>query len=696
MKSDAHEMTQEIDNPPRAEGSLEDLAGGFNQRYNQAQQLDDPIARPYSTLEAQMDVDQASISHRLDMVHHNQLDNLFPAEGANMPPSMTVPHLAFEPSAGVGDPLIGDTSSYALGNFANQVSPRLERSHITSLLSGHTSLLRSVSDSDTRHTMATDIMPPSDVEDLAAPIPSQRGHSNMPRTSSRFDMTLQAQTAMIKDEHEIPVTYLNRGKVYVMSIADLIPLSVPFQKVKYRTCIRVAFDEKEQRSDTAASWGLWRRNQESSITYQQRKRPHALEYIDSTEETDLGDQKAQLESAWVDGFSVTYEVGPTSDRMGNSQYTIPLRLNLLSTDFSLSKGVKGIPLRLYAKTEVISPVNPEGYVRSYSEARFCKIKVFRDHGAERKLAHDVYHAHRSIEWLTHEISQLRLGSNSPRDPGPVGRRPMKISKPTRRRSRSVQASFSHRTALGNDLNAKLAGFRNMLTSTSPDTALSLPGEELDDPDLYPIQFSVDEQESGQTGTLTDEGVVASNAEMTALSGSSAMLSNDSGIPTESSQLLTGPQPIKSQAGPSTNIDLLLRQGSGEESLTADILSQSLRHIRVSDIDPSYKPTISVFPKPVACFYVRFENENSQQQDDIYQAVYLMERTASNFLDRLLRKAQIDAKRIVRMLTIKRNGIKVVVDDDVIRELPDGQDMAVRFSTVSPDGPMDLEVILMFG
>lgn len=410
-------------------------------------------------------------------------------------------------------------------------------------------------------------------------------------------MTLQAPTAMVKDEHEIPVTYLNRGKVYFVSIADLNPLSLPLQKVKYRTCIRVAFDEKEQRSDTAASWGLWKRNQESSITYQQRKRPHALEYIDSTEETDLDDKKAHLESAWVDGFSVTYEMEPTPDKMANSHYTIPLRLNLLSTDFSLSKGVKGIPLRLYAKTEIVSPANPEGYVNSYSEARFCKIKVFRDHGAERKLAHDVYHTNRSIEWLTHEISQLRLGSNSPRDPGPVGRRPMKISKPTRRRSRSAQASSSDRTALRNDLDFKLAGFRNMLTSTSPDTALSLPGEELDDPDLYPIQFPADERESEQTETSTSQAVVDSQTEMTALSRSSEMLSNESGISTESSQPLVDFQPVQSQIGPSENIGLDSHQSSGGERLTADILSQSLRHIRVTDIDPSYKPTPPALPKP---------------------------------------------------------------------------------------------------
>ena len=81
----------------------------------------------------------------------------------------------------------------------------------------------------------------------------------------------------------------------------------------------------------------------------------------------------------------------------------------------------------------------------------------------------------------------------------------------------------------------------------------------------------------------------------------------------------------------------------------------------------------------------------------------MERTASNLLGGILRKMQMNSKRIVRMFTIKRNGMKVIVDDDVVRELPDGQDMVVRFSkvvpgdasSISPDDPMDFEVILTF-
>lgn len=34
---------------------------------------------------------------------------------------------------------------------------------------------------------------------------------------------------------------------------------------------------------------------------------------------------------------------------------------------------------------------------------------------------------------------------------------------------------------------------------------------------------------------------------------------------------------------------------------------------------------------------------------------------------------------MRVLHIKRDGLKIMVDDDVVRELPDGQDMDVEVS-----------------
>ena len=88
---------------------------------------------------------------------------------------------------------------------------------------------------------------------------------------------------------------------------------------------------------------------------------------------------------------------------------------------------------------------------------------------------------------------------------------------------------------------------------------------------------------------------------------------------------------------------------------------------------------------VACFYLRFPSSDTQK-DDFYRAVYLSERTVRNLLEKISLKKRIDPQRIVRVLHIKRDGLKIMVDDDVVRELPDGQDMDVEVSeTANGDG-----------
>ncbi|EDV24864.1 uncharacterized protein TRIADDRAFT_25702, partial [Trichoplax adhaerens] len=59
---------------------------------------------------------------------------------------------------------------------------------------------------------------------------------------------------------------------------------------------------------------------------------------------------------------------------------IAARINCLSTDFSPQKGVKGIPLHLQIDTyEDLTSSDVEPVHRA-----FCKVKIFRDKGAERK------------------------------------------------------------------------------------------------------------------------------------------------------------------------------------------------------------------------------------------------------------------------------------------------------------------------
>ncbi|GKZ98652.1 hypothetical protein AnigIFM59636_005182, partial [Aspergillus niger] len=79
----------------------------------------------------------------------------------------------------------------------------------------------------------------------------------------------------------------------------------------------------------------------------------------------------------------------------------------------------------------------------------------------------------------------------------------------------------------------------------------------------------------------------------------------------------------------------------------------------------------------ACLYVRFPC-NDRLSDGYYRAVYLTERTVRDLVEKISMKQRIDPQRIVRVLHVKQNGLKLMVDDDV-RELPDGQDMVVEVS-----------------
>lgn len=72
------------------------------------------------------------------------------------------------------------------------------------------------------------------------------------------------------------------------------------------------------------------------------------------------------------------------------------------------------------------------------------------------------------------------------------------------------------------------------------------------------------------------------------------------------------------------------------------------------------------------------------------------------MDKISIKRSIDSKRVLRVLLVKNDGLKVMVDDDVVRELPDGQIMDVEISETadsseSPDDsrPSAIEVKLTY-
>jgi len=74
----------------------------------------------------------------------------------------------------------------------------------------------------------------------------------------RFATTLHAATAMLRHSSDIPVTYLNKRQSYTISVIDSSPLAQNKELKRYRTTVRIAFDEEDQRRTAPACWRLWK------------------------------------------------------------------------------------------------------------------------------------------------------------------------------------------------------------------------------------------------------------------------------------------------------------------------------------------------------------------------------------------------------------------------------------------------------
>jgi hypothetical protein len=91
---------------------------------------------------------------------------------------------------------------------------------------------------------------------------------------------------------------------------------------------------------------------------------------------------------------------------------------------------------------------------------------------------------------------------------------------------------------------------------------------------------------------------------------------------------------------------------------------------------------------VACFYVR----QKDAVKEYYRAVYLMQRTVRDLINNISAKFQIDPQRVTQLTHVNSRGLHIIVDEDVVRELPEGQDMIVEFAPLETDQPVKREFI----
>jgi len=513
-------------------------------------------------------------------------------------------------------------------------------------------------------------------------------HAPLSAEKFRYHVTLNAPTAMIKHADEIPVTYLNKGQAYTISIADTASPGVG-SNVRYRTYIRISFHDENQRAKPAQCWQLWKEGRGTNEAHQRGGRLQAVEFVENSTngEEDKKKGKVELESASFDGFSVTWSPSTT----GQTDTLISVRFNFLSTDFSHSKGVKGIPVRLCAKTEMLTSGSP----RSPSETPeicFCKVKLFRDHGAERKLANDVLHVKKTIEKLRQQLQQtegtgMKLFGKKKHNNDDLlkGAKPGKALKHKRTWSMSSASSVGGGKTAEEEANEKLQTMQDMFTSTRPVSVLYLRGTDLDDPDLHPVQLS------GETQDLTEEiwarrrsSVATTVSSFVSPSPSSTSLSQhgDSFSPERREWVERGYQPLQPNLGSSTSLEIPVKVKQVQNDTT--MLSGWIEAI---GIDPAYQPPEHKPPIACMCVYALPVLPGSPTgTSTIYRAVYLTSRTQACFTAAVATKCGIDPVSVLRTTMVNSQGLTVLVDDEVIQQMKEGQDMKVEVIEMEDASP----------
>ena len=76
----------------------------------------------------------------------------------------------------------------------------------------------------------------------------------------------------------------------------------------------------------------------------------------------------------------------------------------------------------------------------------------------------------------------------------------------------------------------------------------------------------------------------------------------------------------------------------------------------------------------ACFYLR----QNGSTNEYYRAVYLFQRTVQDLIDRISQKFQKDPARVTHVVHVNSKSLYILVDEDVVRKFPEGQDMLVEF------------------
>jgi hypothetical protein len=64
----------------------------------------------------------------------------------------------------------------------------------------------------------------------------------------------------------------------------------------------------------------------------------------------------------------------------------------------------------------------------------------------------------------------------------------------------------------------------------------------------------------------------------------------------------------------------------------------------------------------------------------------MQRTLKDFINGIAVKCGLEPTKVLRTTHVNPNGLHIEVDEEVVRELPEGQDMLVELNHIKADSP----------
>lgn len=207
--------------------------------------------------------------------------------------------------------------------------------------------------------------------------------------------------ACTHDCRDEKMTYLDRDQAYLITIYDSSPSPGRMSPPKYRTSIQVSFENDEQKRRSEYYWKLWQSSHLSKNATMNSRPLKGLEFAASSALFTGINQNVNihLENTSIDRFTFTWTTMPSE----HPQCQFAVSFHFVSTDFSQAKGVKGVPLRLSALTREITLASM-AEVCNDLQISHCLIKVYRNHGAERKKAIDCKQIEKKIEKVRQQIA----------------------------------------------------------------------------------------------------------------------------------------------------------------------------------------------------------------------------------------------------------------------------------------------------